>query len=159
MRTKNLMMNFHFQHWHCKHNIKIPLCYSDHPRQKHPGIFTKTSRQMTTLDRPNWIKKHTWQVEFTFAQIFPVVCLPCRQTTIVFRIIADLRVLLYRLTSKKSLKSKNTRSKSFQAEVTFSFDQIKLQITTRITCNLSILSVPDGRDNTNVLFELIYSGN
>ena len=61
-------------------------------------------------------------MEFTFAQIFPVVCLPCRQTTFVFRIIADLRVLLYRLTSQKSLKSKNTRSKSYRPEVTFSFD-------------------------------------
>ena len=36
---------------------------------------------------------------------------------------------------------------------------LKLQITLRIICNLLSLSVPDGRDNTNVLFQFIYTGN
>ena len=64
-------------------------------------------------------------VEFTFAQIFPAVCLPYKQTDFTNRIIALFRVLLYRVTSKKLLKIENTRSNHFELEFTFSFDHNK----------------------------------
>ena len=36
---------------------------------------------------------------------------------------------------------------------TFMCEYKKLQVTQRITCNLLTLSVPNGQDNTNVLFQ------
>ena len=61
-------------------------------------------------------------MEFIFAQFSPAVCLPCKQTDLVQRIIALFRVLLYRVSSKKLLKIQNTRSNQLEPEFSFSFD-------------------------------------
>ena len=49
---------------------------------------------------------------------------------------------MYRLTSKKLLKSKNTRSKVIQAEVTFSFDQFIKDNAVRRYFLLGAVSLP-----------------
>lgn len=61
-------------------------------------------------------------MEFIFAQFSPAVCLPCKQTDLVQRIIALFKVLLYRVSSKKLLKIENTRSNQLELEFSFSFD-------------------------------------
>jgi hypothetical protein len=62
-------------------------------------------------------------VEFIFAQFSPTVCLPCKQTDLVQRIIALFKVLLYRVSSKKLLKIENTRPNQLELEFSFSFDR------------------------------------
>ena len=61
-------------------------------------------------------------MEFIFAQFSPAVCLPCKQTDLVQRIIALFRVLLYRVSSKKLPKIENTSSNQLEPEFSFSFD-------------------------------------
>ena len=85
----------------------------------------KRSRQITT-ERPRIAKSNfisdVRRVEFIFSQTAPVVCLPCKQTDFITRIIALFRVLLYRVSSKKLLKIENTRSNHSKLEFSFSFD-------------------------------------
>ena len=73
-------------------------------------------------------------MEFIFAQFSPTVCLPCKQTDLVQRIIALFKVLLYRVSSKKLLKIENTRPNQLELEFSFSFDHGK-KIT--VVVNLS----------------------
>ena len=86
----------------------------------------KRSRQITT-ERPRIAKSNfisdVRRVEFIFSQTAPVVCLPCKQTDFITRIIALFRVLLYRVSSKKLLKIENTRSNQLEPEFSFSFDR------------------------------------
>ena len=87
----------------------------------------KRSRQITTRDDAQSPKSNlifdVRRVEFIFSQTAPVVCLPCKQTDFITRIIALFRVLLYRVSSKKLFKIENTRSNQFELEFSFSFDQ------------------------------------
>ena len=90
----------------------------------------KRSIQINTWDdnqspKSNFIFDVRW-VEFIFSQTAPAVCLPCKQTDFITRIIALFKVLLYSLSSKKLLKSKNTRSNQYELEFTFSFDHNKI---------------------------------
>ena len=62
-------------------------------------------------------------MEFIFSQTAPVVCLPCKQTDFITRIIALFRVLLYRVSSKKLLKIENRRTNQLEPEFSFSFDR------------------------------------
>ena len=86
----------------------------------------KRSRQITTWDDDQSPKSNfifdVRRVEFIFSQTAPVVCLPCKQTDFITRIIALFRVLLYRVSSKKLLKIENTRSNQLEPEFSFSFD-------------------------------------
>ena len=88
----------------------------------------KRSRQITT-ERPRIAKSNfisdIRRVEFIFSQTAPVVCLPCKQTDFITRIIALFRVLLYRVSSKKLLKIENTRSNQLEPEFSFSFDRFE----------------------------------
>ena len=94
-------------------------------RDSKPRLDYK-SRQITTLgpqiSKSNFIFD-VRRVEFIFSQTAPVVCLPCKQTDFLKRIIALFKVLLYRVDSKKLLKIENTRSNQFELEFSFSFDQ------------------------------------
>ena len=90
----------------------------------------KRSRQITTRDDAQSPKSNfifdVRRVEFIFSQTAPVVCLPCKQTDFITRIIALFRVLLYRVSSKKLLKIENTRSNQLEPEFSFSFDPLTL---------------------------------
>ena len=67
-------------------------------------------------------------LEYIFSQTAPVVCLPCKQTDFIARIIALFRVLLYRVSSKKLLKIENTKSNQLEPEFSFSFDRRKVTV-------------------------------
>ena len=112
---KNMTRIYHFQDQLFK--IKIPsnkVIFVSPDRLTLASRYNHESRQIT-IRRPQIAKSNSKsnvrQVEFIFSQTAPVVCLSCKQTDFITRIIALFRALLYRVTLKKLFKIENIRSK------------------------------------------------